>query len=58
MSQRASEVKVGTLILFALAILMGFVVVMGDMTFEPTYTVYVDFENPGGLQNGAPVRLA
>ena len=58
MSQRAIEVKVGILILFALAILMGFVVVMGGMTFESTYTVYVDFENPGGLQNGAPVRLA
>lgn len=58
MSQRSIEVKVGVLILVALALLGGFIVVMGGLSFEPTYTVYVDFENPGGLQAGAPIRLA
>jgi len=33
-------------------------VIMGGLSFEPTYTVYVDFENPGGLQTGAPVKIA
>lgn len=58
MSQRSIEVKVGILILVALGLLGGFVIVMGGLSFEPTYTVYVRFENPGGLQTGAPVRIA
>jgi phospholipid/cholesterol/gamma-HCH transport system substrate-binding protein len=58
MNQRSIEVKVGLLILVALGLLGGFVIVMGGVSFEPTYTVYVDFENPGGLQTGAPVRIA
>jgi phospholipid/cholesterol/gamma-HCH transport system substrate-binding protein len=57
-SQRSIEVKVGILILVALALLGGFVVIMGGLSFEPTYTVYVDFDNPGGLQSGAPVKIA
>jgi phospholipid/cholesterol/gamma-HCH transport system substrate-binding protein len=58
MSQRSIEVKVGALILMALALLAGFIVVMGGLTLEPTLTIYVDFENPGALQAGAPVRMA
>ncbi len=58
MSQRSIEVKVGVLILVALGLLGAFVVVMGGLSFEPTYTVYVDFDNPGGLQTGAPVKIA
>lgn len=52
------EVKVGALILVSLALLAGFVVVMGGMSLEPTYRVYVDFDNPGGLQSGAPIRIS
>ena len=58
MSQRSIEVKVGVLILLALGLLGAFVIVMGGLSFEPTYTVYVDFDNPGGLQSGAPVKIA
>jgi phospholipid/cholesterol/gamma-HCH transport system substrate-binding protein len=58
MSQRAMEVKVGVLILVALGLLAGFVVVMGGVSFQPTFTVSVDFDNPGGLKVGAPVRIA
>jgi phospholipid/cholesterol/gamma-HCH transport system substrate-binding protein len=58
MSQRNMEVKVGVLIVVALGLLAGFVIVMGGLSFEPTYTVYVDFDNPGGLKAGAPVRIA
>ena len=58
MSQRSIEVKVGALILVALALLAGFIVVMGGVSFEPTYTVYVNFNNPGGLQSGAPVKIS
>jgi phospholipid/cholesterol/gamma-HCH transport system substrate-binding protein len=58
MSQRSIEVKVGALILVALGLLSGFIVVMGGLSFEPTLTVYVTFQNPGGLQAGAPVRIS
>jgi phospholipid/cholesterol/gamma-HCH transport system substrate-binding protein len=56
--ERSIEVKVGALILVSLAILGAFILVMGGITFEKTYTVYVDFDNPGGLQSGAAVRMA
>ena len=58
MSQRSVELKVGVLILVAMGLLALFIVVMGGLSFAPTYTVYVDFDNPGGLKTGAPVRIA
>jgi phospholipid/cholesterol/gamma-HCH transport system substrate-binding protein len=56
--ERAIEVKVGALILVSLGILAAFVLVMSGLSFEKTFTVFVDFDNPGGLQTGAPVRIA
>ncbi len=56
--ERSIEVKVGAVILVALTILVGFILVMGGLSFQPTYAIYVDFDNPGGLQTGAPVRMA
>jgi len=56
--ERSIEVKVGVLILVSLGILGVFILVMGGLSFEPTYAIYVDFDNPGGLQSGAPVRIA
>jgi phospholipid/cholesterol/gamma-HCH transport system substrate-binding protein len=56
--ERSIEVKVGVLILVSMVILGGFILVMGGLSFEKTYPVYVDFDNPGGLQTGAPVKMA
>jgi phospholipid/cholesterol/gamma-HCH transport system substrate-binding protein len=56
--ERSIEVKVGVLILVSLGILAAFVLVMGGLSFERTFPVFVDFDNPGGLQAGAPVRIA
>jgi len=56
--EKSIEVKVGVLILISLGILAAFVLVMGGLSFEKTYTIFVDFDNPGGLQTGAPVRVA
>lgn len=58
MSQRSMEMKVGALILASIVLLVVFVVVMGGLSLSPTYRVFVDFDNPGGLQSGAPVRIA
>ncbi len=52
------EMKVGALILGALVLLVGFVVLMGGLTLQPTLRVFVDFESPGSLQTGAPVRIS
>ena len=56
--ERSIEVKVGALILVSVVILGGFILIMGGLSFQKTYPIYVDFDNPGGLQSGAPVRMA
>jgi len=57
-SSRSIEVKVGILILSALGLLAAFILVMGGINFQPKYKVFVDFDNPGGVQSGAPVKIA
>lgn len=57
-SSRSIEVKVGILILTAIGLLAAFILVMGGINFQPTYSMYVRFDNPGGLQTGAPVKVA
>lgn len=57
-STRSIEVKVGLLILTAVALLVAFILVMGGINFQPTYELLVGFDNPGGLQAGAPVKIA
>jgi phospholipid/cholesterol/gamma-HCH transport system substrate-binding protein len=57
-SPRSIEVKVGILILTALGLLVAFILVMGGLNFQPTYPIFVEFDNPGGLQSGAPVKIA
>jgi phospholipid/cholesterol/gamma-HCH transport system substrate-binding protein len=58
MKERAIEVRVGALIVLAVGLVLGFVVLVGGLSLHPTYTLYVAFENPGGLMVGAPVRIA
>jgi len=58
MSERSIEMKVGLLILAALAILGGFVLVMGGFQFGDTFTIAIDFNHPGGVQVGAPVKIS
>jgi len=57
-SPRSIEVKVGILILTAVGLLAGFILIMGGINFQPTYSIFVDFDNPGGRQAGAPVKVA
>lgn len=56
--ESAIEVKVGGLVLLAVAIFAGFILVLGDCNFNPGFNVYVEFTNAAGLKPGAPVRLA
>jgi len=52
------EVRVSLLLLVALAIMGGFLIVVGGISFKGGYHVQVDFDNPGALKPGAPVRIA
>ncbi len=56
--ETAIEVKVGGLVLLAIAVFIGFIMVLGDCNFSPGFHVSVDFNNAAGLKPGAPVRLA
>ena len=55
---RSIEVKVGLLVLGAGGLLAVLVLVMGGVHFGRRFPVAVDFNNPGGLQGGAPVKIA
>lgn len=56
--QRAIAVKVAVLIVISLALLGLFIVSMGDVSFQPTYTLLVGFDDPANLKVGAPVHAA
>ncbi len=58
MKDTAIEVKVGALVLFSLALLVGFVFVLGDFSFSEGFEFKVEFENAGGLKPGADVAVA
>ncbi|AKF07093.1 MlaD family protein [Sandaracinus amylolyticus] len=51
------EARVGLLVLVALALLGGFVFLLGGIDFRDGFTIYADFDNPGAVQAGAPVRV-
>jgi phospholipid/cholesterol/gamma-HCH transport system substrate-binding protein len=55
---KSIEVKVGALILFSMVLLGGFIVVMGGLSVARVYSLFIDFDNPSGLQIGAPVKIA
>ncbi len=57
--ETAIEVKVGLLVLLSVAILAGFVLLLGDCSVGgKAYTFSVDFDNAAGLKPGAPVKLS
>jgi phospholipid/cholesterol/gamma-HCH transport system substrate-binding protein len=58
MSMRTLELKVGFLILVAVAILGGFVFVLGNFSVAKGYRLHVDFNFSGAIQAGAPVKVS
>ncbi|MDX9720403.1 MAG: MlaD family protein [Myxococcota bacterium] len=54
--EEAIEVKVGALVLFCLALLVGFLLLLGDFGFGDRATIYVDFTDSAGLKPGADVK--
>lgn len=51
------EARVGLLVLTAAVLLGVFVFLLGGIRFSEGYPIYVDFDNPGSVQAGAPVRI-
>lgn len=54
----AMEVKVGALILASLAILVAFILLLGDFRCSDDAILYVDVPTSGNLKTGAPVKVA
>jgi len=52
------ELKVGALILGALAILGVFFYALGNFSLGPGYAFYVDYRFSGNIQPGAPVKVS
>ena len=58
MRERGLEFKVGLLLIVAAVILAGFIFVLGKFSLGSGYTIYVDYDYSGNLQEGAPVKVA
>jgi phospholipid/cholesterol/gamma-HCH transport system substrate-binding protein len=54
----SKEVRVGILLLIAGILMGGFVFILAGVSLKGGYVVYVDFNNPGSLKAGAPIRIA
>lgn len=52
------EIKVGALVLLSLVLFTVFVFLLGDFQFGKSFTIWVDFNNAGGLKPGADVRVS
>lgn len=52
------EAKVGSFVLGGLALIAAALFLLGDVTFERRYTLYVNFSDVGNLNTDAPVRLS
>ncbi|MEZ4359775.1 MAG: MlaD family protein [Kofleriaceae bacterium] len=55
---RRLELRVGALLLVALAVFVGFVVVLGNFSLRSGFTLYVDYDYVGNLHAGAPVKVS
>lgn len=51
------EARVGLLVLVSGVLLAVFVFVLSGVSLKKSYTLYLDFDNPGAVQAGAPVRI-
>ena len=58
--ERATKIRVGIFVLVSLAAFLGVIYMLGARArlFEARYTLYAEFTEVGGLQEGATVRLA
>ena len=58
MGNRSLEIKVGLFLLVAVAILVGFLFILGTFDFGSGHVIHLQFPNTGGLRNGAKVKIS
>ena len=58
MRDRGLELKVGLLIVVAIAILAAFVFILGNFSVGGGFRLYVDYTFSGNIQPGAPVKVS
>lgn len=58
MSERGLEFKVGLLIVISSSILVAFIFVLGNLSLRSGFTIAVDYDYVGSLQQGAPVKVS
>jgi phospholipid/cholesterol/gamma-HCH transport system substrate-binding protein len=58
MSRFSTEVRVGFFVLSGVALMVAFILILGDFSLKRSMTHYVDFGYSGGLQVGAPVKIS
>lgn len=58
MADDGIKIKVGALVLVAVALLVGFVAVLGTFSVGERVSIFVELSDSGGLLSGAPVRIA
>jgi phospholipid/cholesterol/gamma-HCH transport system substrate-binding protein len=55
---KSLELKVGALILLSVALLGGFVALLGNFSLRGGHRIYVDFDFSGNIQSGAAVKIS
>jgi len=56
--EKSIEVKVGALVLVCATLLIGFIIVLGDLRGSGGYTIAIDYNTASDIKPGAPVKLA
>lgn len=56
--ERYLELRVGAMILVAVALLVTFILILGDWSIQSQKEIDVFFQNPGGLSGGTAVKVA
>lgn len=58
MSALGTEARVGIFVLAAVAVLVTFLLALGDVRLAPSFNVNADFGFAGGLSAGSPVKMS
>src|SRR5438477_500007 len=58
MEDKRLQIRVGLLVLVAVALLVGFIVILGDFSVGKGFEFYVTYANSGDIASGAAVRIA
>jgi phospholipid/cholesterol/gamma-HCH transport system substrate-binding protein len=58
MGNRGLEIKVGLFLMVSVAILVGFLFILGTFDFGDGHVIQLQFPNTGGLRNGAKVKIS